>query len=342
MLYYGGLHGNTFIEELKKKGVIIDFLGGGVFILQSPKGVSDDRYYILDKLSSLPKTSLKKIKLSYVPKSELLDDQNFLIRSLARMQSFEKELEELLLLQKESIIESLHTVFQPIVDLKKGSLYGFEALCRGKISISYLVDFAKPLLETIDWICREDAIRKKKESGIPPDIKLFLNFFPDSLQDVDKASHRLFELLDKYGVAPHEIVVEITEYSGFDMEQLKKAVKRWRSLGIQIALDDVGRGEDSLFRFLEITPDIVKIDMVFIRDIHKNKVKKDITRYLINLSHANNMLVVVEGIEQEEELRVVKELDADLVQGWLIGKPTSEPQKYLQEDFAAKLKRWLS
>lgn len=341
LIHYGGLHGSSFIEKLKKLGFFVDLLGGGVYILKTPEEVKDDRHYALEKLANLPKDYLKKVKLSYIPSVEVLDDNDILFRSLANMQSFEKTLEELLLLQKDTILDSLYAVFQPIVNLNEGFLYGFEALCRGKISIPYLVDFAKPLLETVDWTCREDALKKKAAFNIPPNIKLFLNFFPESLQNIEKASKYFFQLLEKYKISPEEIVVEITEYAGFDIEKLKDLVQQWRSLGMKIALDDVGRGEDSLFRFLELTPDIVKIDMVFIRDIHENRIKRDITRYLINLAHSNNMLVVVEGIEKVEELRVVKDLGADLVQGWLIGKPTTEPQKYLKENFAAKLKKLL-
>lgn len=340
LIHYGGLHGSSFIEKLKKLGFSVDLLGGGVYILKTAEKVKDDRHYTLDKLAGLPKDYLKKVKLSYIPSIEALDDSDILFRSLANMQSFEKFLEELLLLQKDTILDSLYAVFQPIVNLKEGSLYGFEALCRGRISITYLVEFAKPLLETVDWTCREDALKKKAAFKIPADVKLFLNFFPESLQNTEKASKHFFKLLEDYKISPNEIVVEITEYAGFDIEKLKKLVQEWRALGMKIALDDVGRGEDSLFRFLEITPDIIKVDMAFVRDIHRNKIKRDITRYLINLAHTNNMLVVVEGIEKPEELRVVKELDADLVQGWLIGKPTTEPQRYLKENFALKLKKW--
>ena len=341
LIHYGGLNTQTFKDRLKELGFKVDYIGGGVYLILPLDDLKDDRQFALERLASLPSEFIRRLRLSYVPDISLLEDEDGLIRSLIHMQTFDKVVEEFLLFQKDDILKSLYTVFQPIVDLRKFSLYAFEALCRGKVPIPYLVKFARPLLETIDWICREDAIRKKKEEGIPPEIKLFLNFFPDSLQDVEKASQKLFELLDKYGIAPNEIVVEITEYSGFDMEQLKKAVKRWRSLGIQIALDDVGRGEDSLFRFLEIIPDIIKIDKAFIKDIYKNKVKRDITRYLINLAHANNILVVAEGVEQEEDLKVVYELGADLVQGWLIGRETSNPREYLNKSIAEELKRYL-
>jgi EAL domain-containing protein (putative c-di-GMP-specific phosphodiesterase class I) len=108
-----------------------------------------------------------------------------------------------------------------------------------------------------------------------------------------------------------------------------------------IALDDIGTGEDSLFRFVEIMPDIIKIDMVFIRDIHLNKVKRDITRYLINLAHANDMLVVAEGVEKPEELQVVYQLGADLVQGFLIGKPTPNPRSFIHSPIYHKLRQYI-
>ena len=338
LIYYPGLNKNSFFEQIKDMGFKLKPFGGGVYILDAEDG--EDREHMLDRLATLPSTFLKELQLTYIPNEAYLQVKDNLIRSLLNMKSFDKIIEEFTVYQRKEILDSLYAVFQPIVDIRHFEVFAFEALCRGKLPIYYLMKFAKPILETIDWTCREKALKKKKEE-IPPPIKVFLNFFPESLQDVNKASERLFQLLKKYDISPQEIVVEITEYAGFDVKKLKKLVEEWRNLGIMIALDDIGTGEDSLFRFLEIMPDIIKIDMVFIRDIHKNKVKRDITRYLINLAHANNMLVVAEGVEVPEELRVVHDLGADLVQGWLLGKPTEHPKAFLHSPIASKLKQWL-
>jgi len=345
LVHYGGLNQKSFVERLKELGLHIEPLGGNVYIVKidDPENDTevDDKTAIINSLTSLPSSFIKKLQLAYVPDIKMLENEDILIQTLIRMKDFDKLIEEMLLHQKDDILDSLYTVFQPIFDLKSLSLYAFEALCRGQLPMPYLIKYAKPLLETIDWVCREDAIRKKRRENIPPDIKLFLNFFPESLQDVERASQKLFNLLDKYRVKPTEIVVEITEYEGFDIDKLKILVKRWRNMGILIALDDIGRGEDSLFKFLEIVPDIIKIDMAFIRDIHLNKVKRDITRYLINLAHANNMKVVAEGVEKREELKVVYELGADMVQGWLVGKETPHPSEYLQRPVSFELRNLL-
>jgi len=338
LMYYEGLDRNAFIDTLKERGFKVKPFGGGVYILDYPdEGTKEN---IIDQLADLDKHFLKHLKLSYIPDEKFVQTKDNLIRALLNLKPFEKIIEEFIVFQRKEILDSLYAVFQPIVDLRHFEIYAFEALCRGKLPIYYLMKYAKPILDTIDWTCREKALKKKKEE-IPPPIKLFLNFFPESLQNVRLASEKLFSLLKKYDISPTEIVVEITEYAGFDVKKLKELVKEWRQLGIMIALDDIGTGEDSLFRFLEIMPDIIKIDMVFIRGIHENKVKRDITRYLINLAHANDMLVVAEGVETPEELRVVYELGADLVQGWLLGKPTEHPKAYLYTPIASKLKQWL-
>jgi EAL domain-containing protein (putative c-di-GMP-specific phosphodiesterase class I) len=339
LIYYSGLNKQFLLDSLKDLGFRIKPFAGGTYIIYS-KSSEDDQATALDRLAELNKAFLKDLKLTYIPNESFLSDKNNLVRTLVNMKTYDKVLEELIVFQRNEILQSLYPVFQPIVDIRNFEVFAFEALCRGKLPIYYLIKFAKPILETIDWTCREKALKKKKEE-IPPPIKLFLNFFPESLQDVGRASERLFNLLNKYQIKPEEIVVEITEYAGFDVKKLKILVEEWRKLGIMIALDDIGTGEDSLFRFLEIMPNIIKIDMVFIRDIHKNKVKRDITRYLINLAHANDMLVVAEGVEQPDELRVVYDLGADLVQGWLLGKPSEHPKAFLHSPIANKLRQWL-
>ena len=338
LIHYDNVDRNEFFDYIKGKGFTVKPFTAGLYILDYPDNGGQEN--ILDRLAELDKKYLKHLKLSYIPSERYLEPRENLIRAVLNLKTFDKVLEEFIVYQRKEILDSLYPVFQPIVDIKHFELYAFEALCRGKLPIYYLMKFAKPILETIDWTCREKALKKKSEE-IPPPIKLFLNFFPESLQNVEKASKRLFSLLEQFKISPNEIVVEITEYAGFDIKKLKQLVKEWRELGIMIALDDIGTGEDSLFRFLEIMPDIIKIDMVFIRGIHKNKVKRDITRYLINLAHANDMLVVAEGVEEPDELRVVYELGADLVQGWLLGKPTENPKGFVYTPWASKLRQYI-
>jgi EAL domain-containing protein (putative c-di-GMP-specific phosphodiesterase class I) len=337
LIHYGNIDKQSFIDKLREVGFWVKPYRGGTYIIDVEDG---EESQILDKLADLGGHYLKYLRLTYIPSEEYLSHPDNLVRALLNLKSFDKFLEENVVFQRKEILDSLYPVFQPIFDIKHFELYAFEALCRGKFPIYYLMKFAKPILETIDWTCREKALAVKKKE-IPPPIKLFLNFFPESMKDVRKASDRLFYLLEKYKIHPTEIVVEITEYAGFDIKQLKEIVKEWKETGIMIALDDIGTGEDSLFRFVEIMPDIIKIDMVFIRDIHLNKVKRDITRYLINLAHANDMLVVAEGVEKPEELQVVYQLGADLVQGFLIGKPTPNPRSFIHSPIYHKLRQYI-
>ncbi len=339
LAYYGNIDKNSFFDALEEKGFSVKPFKGGLFLIDYDRATKQENY--LDVLAELGPRYLKHLRLTYVPSELYLKNEDNVIRAVLNLRSFDKVLEEFIVSQRKELLDSLYAVFQPIVDIRHYEVYAFEALCRGKLPIYYLMKFAKPILELIDWTCKERALEKKVKE-IPSPIKLFMNFFPEALQDVKLASEKLFNMLAKYRVPPQDIVVEITEYAGFDVKKLKELVKEWRALGIQIALDDIGTGEDSLFRFLEIMPDIIKIDMVFVRDIHKNKVKRDITRYLINLAHANDMLVVAEGVEVPEELKVVAELGADLIQGFLIGKPTENPRAFLHMPLATKLRQWLA
>jgi len=339
LAHYQNFDKQHFLDTLEERGFTVKPWTGGLLLIDYPK--DDTEAGVLDALAELGKHFLNHLKLAYVPNEEFLQDQENLVRTVLNLRSFRQVLEEFLVSQRQALLDSLYVVFQPIIDIVHYEVHAFEALCRGQIPIQDLMKYARSILDLIDWTCKEKALAVKKREFPEEKIKLFLNFFPEALKNVKVASEKLFELLAKYKIQPTEVVVEITEYAGFNLKELKSLVKEWRELGIKIALDDVGRGEESLFRFLEIMPDYIKVDMVFIRDIHLNKVKRDITRYLINLAHANDILVVAEGVEKPEELRVVHQLGADMVQGFLFGKPTENPRAFLHTPIAHRLRELL-
>ena len=96
---------------------------------------------------------------------------------------------------------------------------------------------------------------------------------------------------------------------------------------MQIAVDDVGSGFASLDTVAEVRPDYVKIDLKLIRDIHINSLKKNIVQSIITFCRQSNIRTVAEGIEERAELRIVRDLGVDAVQGYLLGKPSPEVDK---------------
>jgi EAL domain-containing protein (putative c-di-GMP-specific phosphodiesterase class I) len=119
--------------------------------------------------------------------------------------------------------------------------------------------------------------------------------------------------------------VELTEYEELDIFAVKNLISFLKSEGVKVALDDVGSGYSGLFYLSELSPDIIKIDMELIRDIHKHNLKKVIVNYLIRLAHDSGILVVSEGVETKEELETVIYMGTDFVQGFIFSEPVENP-----------------
>jgi EAL domain-containing protein (putative c-di-GMP-specific phosphodiesterase class I) len=98
-------------------------------------------------------------------------------------------------------------------------------------------------------------------------------------------------------------------------------VAELRALGFRIAIDDLGAGYAGLTSFAVLEPEIVKLDMSLVRDVHKHPTKQKLIRSMTALCKDMGMTVVAEGIENVEERDAVIDLGCDLLQGYLFAKP---------------------
>ena len=118
---------------------------------------------------------------------------------------------------------------------------------------------------------------------------------------------------------------EITESDDRrEMALYKEALAR--RFGARLAIDDFGSGNNGETSLLDYHVDFVKIDMEIVRDIDVAKDHQDIARNLIGYAHDRGIRVIAEGVETEAELRALRELGADYVQGYLTGRPAPEPR----------------
>jgi len=101
-------------------------------------------------------------------------------------------------------------------------------------------------------------------------------------------------------------------------------------MGFSIALDDLGAGYSSLRRWSELRPDFVKIDRHFIESIHRDAVKREFVGSILKMAEASRAQVIAEGIETHEELSTLASMGVDLVQGYLLGRPTAAPPREIQ------------
>ena len=163
----------------------------------------------------------------------------------------------------------LFPLFQPIVDLANGRIFGFEGLIRGPTNSplhSPLQLFSAAdehgLREQIEHLSRQVTIERFHRLALPS--RLFLNVSPECLLHPTTPSGRTLSFIRELGVDPSRIVIELTENQPtFDFELMRDAVRHYREMGFSIAIDDLGQGFSSLRLWSELRPEFVKIDRHF-------------------------------------------------------------------------------
>ncbi len=229
--------------------------------------------------------------------------------------------------------ERVEIYFQPIMSTHNSRFLGFESLVRGvnenggNIPPDLLFKqaiAAKQVLE-LDKLC----IRKGLQEGSQlleenQDIILFLNI-DASVIDYYIHSTYILDLVDEIHIQPENIVLEINELPVDSLETMKKFSRLYKEAGFMIAIDDIGGGASNLDRIPMIMPDIMKVDKELIRGIEKSFYKTQVVSMIIQLATNLGALVVVEGIEDIKELRVIAENGAHLIQGYLLGRPMDRP-----------------
>ena len=226
---------------------------------------------------------------------------------------------------------SVQSLFQPIVSLSRRQILGFEALSRGPSNSPlhspinlFAVARQAGRLNELEVACREAACRRFSEQRLSG--KLFLNVSPESLLEPLHEDGRTLQLLQRYGISPSEVVIELTEQTPTDDFQLLfNALHHYRAMGFSIALDDLGAGYSSLRLWSELRPDYVKIDRHFIDGIHQDALKREFVGSILQIAKASRAQVIAEGIELVEELLVLIEMGVDLVQGYLLCRPQEQP-----------------
>ncbi len=218
-------------------------------------------------------------------------------------------------------LDTLKMVYQPIVHAGSGELFGYEALMR---SGDARLPFPSSILKVAEHLNRLfDVGRKVRDIALlpmndaPSECKLFLNLHPRDLLD----NHLGSKTSPLVGMADR-IVLEITERESLDrVPQVDEKLGRLRSMGFDIAVDDMGAGYAGLSCFASLQPSIIKLDMSLIFDIHSSLVKRRVVESMVEACHDLNILVVAEGVETEDELRACREIGCDLLQGYFIAKP---------------------
>ncbi len=217
--------------------------------------------------------------------------------------------------------------FQPIVNATDGEIFSYEALMRSntdmRIPPLLIIKYADMLnrLDDVENATFKNVLKIVDER---PDIfetrKVFINSIPGTkLKDSDRAAIKE-SLLSKSGSA----VVELTEESELSDDQLKSIKTEYRSMGIDLAIDDYGTGYSNVSNLLRYMPNYVKIDRALLTDIQDSSQKQHFVREIIDFCHTNGIKALAEGVETRDELHEVIRLGADLIQGYYIARPAEK------------------
>lgn len=210
---------------------------------------------------------------------------------------------------------------QPIVDLARGTVTGYEVLARfshgGRPARPEQV-FATASANGFGAELDAAVIRRGLElaRGRPENCFVTLNVDPHHIDDPP-----VREVLDAHGDLGG-IVFELFEQRPiYDLFAARRSLDGLRRRGAMIAIDDRGAGYADLDRLVELGPQIVKLERGLVMDLHVSEAKRAVVRMLGDLADRLDAWVLAEGIESEEELRAVADLGVPLGQGFVLGEP---------------------
>lgn len=221
--------------------------------------------------------------------------------------------------------QEIRHAFQPVVCSQTKKTIGYEALLRHNLISNPLTLFEnareQDLLTKLDMMSIEKAVQT---FHFQYGETLFLNVFPTTLLEPD-FPYFLANLLTVYSVYPQQIIFEINETAEekqvWSEPLLKETVELLRKNGFRVAMDDVGVGAASLKQVIEYKPDIIKLDRYFSQSLAKSKDKQAVLTFFVDYCSKKNNKLVLEGVEEQEDYEMAKELNVPFLQGYYVGKP---------------------
>lgn len=237
--------------------------------------------------------------------------------------------------------------FQPIVDLRQGTVFGHEALIRGPAGTPLhspqallALAAAESRLTEFELQCVEAILGQW--GRLPRPGRLFVNMSADALVAAMGGvgtSCWLERMLAHHDVSARDVTVELTEQRATgSAEALEHAVEVLHALGARVALDDFGEGHSNLRRWKDLRPDFVKIDKLLTQGIADSPQSVALVRAIVGFGHALGTELVAEGIEDAKDLRVLRDLGIAHGQGYLFGRPAPALQPALPEPVAATIR----
>jgi EAL domain-containing protein (putative c-di-GMP-specific phosphodiesterase class I) len=176
----------------------------------------------------------------------------------------------------------------------------------------------------LDRAARQAAIRMGA-AHLAPGLKRFVNFLPSSLHRPDLCLRGTFDEIRQTGTDPGDCVFEVMESEPLDDPKLLNVFEAYRSEGIRLALDDVGKGFATLDVVERLQPDYVKIDRRWVSNCDTEPVKQRYIGQIMDRVSRFHGVVLAEGVERQEEWTFLKQVGVPLFQGYLFGRAMPVP-----------------
>lgn len=213
--------------------------------------------------------------------------------------------------------------FQPIVNVQTREIYAYEALVRGPEgqSAGWVFEQLQPEdFYHFDQLCRVTALRAAARLGLG--TRLSINFMPNAVYDPSTCLRTTLYTAQEVGFPLDRVMFEITEHEHvLDDGQVRRIIDVYRGYGFTVALDDYGSGHATAGLLLALHPDVVKVDMNLIRNVHQDAWRTALVRHLMCFAGEVGVLVIAEGIETVEEARCLLSLGVTYMQGYFFARP---------------------
>jgi diguanylate cyclase (GGDEF)-like protein len=233
-------------------------------------------------------------------------------------------------------------LYQPEYDLTTNAIVRFEALARwthpslGKIMPLSFIPVAEengliiPLGAYVMERACADAVAWQEIGSRPVQVAV-------NVSTVQFARDSFFEevadVLHRTGLHPSLLQIELTESATVaGVERAAEMMKRLKRMGVSVAVDDFGTGYSCLSYLPKLSFDAVKLDRSFVHELITRRETRSFVKSILELAHNLHMTVIAEGIETREQLSLIKSLGTDEAQGFLLGRPSEDPQELLRQE----------
>ena len=213
--------------------------------------------------------------------------------------------------------------FQPILDVASNEVFAHEALVRGlngEGAATILGQVNEENRFAFDQHCRTKAVEMAADLRLPGRVSI--NFLPNAVYEPSHCLRTTLEAARRTGTPLDRIILEVTEGERIqDARHLKNVLETYKRSGLITAIDDFGAGYAGLNLLAEYQPDIIKLDMELVRGVDQDATRRAIVAGILGVCRALAIKPIAEGIETEAEMRTLRDLGIDLMQGYLFARP---------------------